>query len=84
MTRELHDRGMAAPHTVRTLARSLLQYSWRHAEKKASGGTEHPSTHHVDALRYRQIGARWSTGAASLPPGLGGVTMPGAAMVGVR
>jgi hypothetical protein len=59
MTRELWERGMAAPNSVRTLSRALLSYSWKHAESKAGGGTEHPSTHHVDALRYWYIGARW-------------------------
>jgi len=73
MTRELYDRGMAAPTKVRTLARSMMQYTWKHAEKKASGGTEHPSTHHVDAVRYRQIGARWGGEAAAFVGAAGSV-----------
>ena len=59
MTAELWRRGIEAPTKQRTLARSLLRYTWEHAERKSRGGTEAPETHHVDALRYWCIGARW-------------------------
>jgi len=60
MTRELWDRGMSAPQGVRTLARSMLAYTWEMAQAKSRGGSDHWSTHHVDALRYWAIGARWA------------------------
>jgi hypothetical protein len=84
MTRELWDRGMQAPAKERTLSRSLMQYAWKHAEAKAGGGSEHPSTHHVDALRYWYIGARWGIGAGGASAHIGGALLPRSGMVGVR
>jgi hypothetical protein len=64
---------MQAPAKERTLSRSLMQYAWKHAEAKAGGGSEHPSTHHVDALRYWYIGARWGIGVAAFATSAGSV-----------
>lgn len=64
MTRELWQRGIDAPASQRTLARALMRYTWDHAERKSRGGSEAPETHHIDALRYWCIGARWGGAAA--------------------
>lgn len=61
VTRELMERGMNAPAGARTLPRSLLTYSWEHADRKSRSGRDHDSTHHCDALRYWAINRRWVT-----------------------
>lgn len=76
MTRELWDRGLAAPQGVRTLSRSLMAYTWEHVAKKGRGAGDHWSTHHCDALRYWAIGAAWSAGAYRVPPGAAYVPPP--------
>ena len=69
ITRELWERGMSAPAGARTLARSLLTYSWEHADRKSRSGRDHDSTHHCDALRYWCINRRWGP-TSKAPPGL--------------
>ena len=58
-TRELWDRGLAATGKTRTLARSMMRYTWEMADRKRGGRSEDWSNHHVDALRYWCIGSRW-------------------------
>jgi len=53
-SRELIERGRAAPPGTRTMYACLLQYSWDHVKRKKSGrslGKDDPS-HGADALRY--------------------------------
>lgn len=57
-TRELWDRGVAAPQKVRTFARALLRYRY------ADNGLRDPikdgyADHHCDALRYWAIQEHW-------------------------
>jgi hypothetical protein len=66
VTRELWDRGIAAPSTMRTLPRALMRFTWGMVDRKAAGRTEDPATHHVDALRYWAIGARWGGPAPAM------------------
>lgn len=64
-----------------SLARAMGSYVYRQgSDEPVKSGQEHP----IDALRYFVVQCRWPGVSSSLPPGLGGVTMPGAGMVGVR
>jgi hypothetical protein len=64
-----------------SLARAMGSYVYRQGtDEPLKDGREHP----IDALRYHFAEHRWPGAVASLPPGLGGVTLPGASMVGVR
>lgn len=70
ITREMFDRGMNAKAGERTLARSLLTYEWKHADRKSRRGRDHDSTHHCDAMRYWIINRRWLADMAAPPPAI--------------
>lgn len=67
ITAELMERGLNAVAGERTLIRSLLTYSWEHADRKSRSGRDHDSTHHCDALRYWCINRRWGEAKRRAP-----------------